>query len=168
MTIPVADVNTYTWELVFRPDSTRVTSLVFAKKAGSGGGWGAVAYVAQPLSEAEDSLLVARPLVGELFQKLVLLEDVVATLEADASLRPSVRTAAMSLARQRGNRASEIADACTAMMLLHSPNRTQESARILRLAHAHRTMHPDCCAINSIPSKNSWRSQPSEYALGGP
>lgn len=141
MTIPVADVNTYTWSLVFHPDSTRLTCLVFAKKAGSGGGWGAVAYDARPLTDMEDAQLIARPLVAQRFEELTLCADVISSIQSDELLRPIVRSAAVDLARERGDRPTEIAAACK-QILFSEVVSAEDSARVLRLAKAHQELAP--------------------------
>ena len=141
MTLPVADVNHYLWELAFDPSGTRLTSLVLVKVAGNGGGMGAIVYEATPLSEAEDALLLARPLVADLFQQHPLVSDVTAALEANLRLRPAVRTAALSLARQRSDDPQAIAAACQALVVI--PNSTAEqAARALRWAQALQRLLP--------------------------
>ncbi len=142
MTIPIADVNHYLWDIVFDPTGARFTSIVFAKPSGNGGGWGAVAYDATPLSEAEDAVLVARPLVVEMFQTKLLAKDVIAALEANAALRPNVREAAVALARQRGDRPELVAEACMQVITRRDAS-SDEYARALALALLYQQLQPN-------------------------
>jgi Tol biopolymer transport system component len=54
MSIPVADVNHYLWDLVFDPEGNQLTSLVYAKSAGTAGGLGATTFDATPLLSASE------------------------------------------------------------------------------------------------------------------
>jgi serine/threonine protein kinase/tetratricopeptide (TPR) repeat protein/WD40 repeat protein len=141
MTLPVADVNHYLWELAFDPGGTRLTSLVFVKVSGNAGGMGATVYDAEPLSEAEDALLLARPLVAELFRQHPLVSDVVAALESNQRLRPAVRQAALTLARQRTDDPQALAAACHEQVQARNPT-ADEAARALRWAQAVQRLLP--------------------------
>jgi serine/threonine protein kinase/tetratricopeptide (TPR) repeat protein/WD40 repeat protein len=141
MTLPVADVNHYLWDLAFDPSGTRLTSLVLVKALGNAGGMGATVYDAAPLSEAEDALLLARPLVAELFGQYPLVSEVVAALEANPRLRPAVRQAALSLASQRTDDPQAIAAAASGLVSIHNPT-ADEAARALRWAHAVQRLLP--------------------------
>ncbi len=142
MTIPVADVNTYTWEMVFQPDSTRLTTLVLAKTAGAGGGWGASTYDAAPLGESEDALLVARPLAAEMLSRSPLQEEILAELLANPKLRPTVREAAIALVRQRADTPELVAETCLRDLLLENRPREQYE-KCLRWGHAYQRRWPD-------------------------
>ena len=116
-------------------------SLVLVKASGNAGGMGATVYDAAPLSEAEDALLLARPLVADLFRQHPQVSDVVAALESNERLRPAVRQAALALARQRTDDPQAIAAACSELVALHNPT-ADEAARALRWALAVQRLLP--------------------------
>jgi len=142
MSIPVADVNHYIWDLAVDPRGERIASFVLMKSLGNGGGWGAMVYDATPLSEAEDAVLVARPLVAKLFHEHPLVSEVVAAVEADHMLRPAVRTAALALARQRSDDPEAIVATCTQLVARREAN-LEESQRALNWARAGKRLLPN-------------------------
>ena len=142
MTIPVADVNHYIWDLDFDPQGTRLTSFVLVKSAGNGGGWGSTVYDAAPLSDAEDALLVARPLVAELFLQFPLVSEVVSAVEANEKLRPAVREAALTLARQRTDDPQALLATCSQLVSRRDASAADYS-RALRWAEVAKRLLPD-------------------------
>jgi tetratricopeptide (TPR) repeat protein/serine/threonine protein kinase/WD40 repeat protein len=113
MTIPIADVNHYAWDMAFEPAGNKLISCLLVKPLGSGGdGQGAVILDGTPLSEREDASLVAHPLVAELLRNNPLAHEVIAELEASTKIRASVKGAAIALVRPRLDKPELAAEAC--------------------------------------------------------
>ena len=147
----------------FRSRGTRLTSLVLVKASGNAGGMGATLYDAAPLSEAEDALLLARPLVADLFRQHPQVSDVVAALESNERLRPAVRQAALALARQRTDDPQAIAAACSELMAVHSPT-ADEAARALRRAGRAAPVAARS-AVQLVPGRCQFRAGQLDAAL---
>jgi WD40 repeat protein/tetratricopeptide (TPR) repeat protein len=100
MSIPVADINHYVWEIEFDETGHRLTTLVLAKAWGTAGGWGSTVYDATPLGEHEDAQLIAGRLVEELRATTPLPGEVIDALESDENIKPRIRDLAIELATQ--------------------------------------------------------------------
>jgi len=102
MTILVDKVDHYKWNVAVDDSGERLMSFSLGKwSGGHGGGSGVRIWDFRRLSENEDASLAAATLVDARFEQLLVTSDVVSSLEADETLRPQVREAAITLARQR-------------------------------------------------------------------
>jgi hypothetical protein len=112
LAIPVADVNHYIWDLVFDAQGERLTSLLFGRSMGSGGGGKSVSYEATPLDEEQDSALIAGRIVEKLSLETPLPGEIVTAIESRGGLKPRVRDAAIALAKAMPPDEERIAQFC--------------------------------------------------------
>ncbi len=117
MGIPVAEVNHYTWDMLFDETGNRLTLYFITKTlANGGGGRGAFVFDGPPLSETEETTLVARRRVDALFRQHLLKGSVIAAINTDGTLAPRLRQAMIRLSEERSDNPDALAAQLTGLL----------------------------------------------------
>jgi WD40 repeat protein/tetratricopeptide (TPR) repeat protein len=164
MSIPVADINHYVWELEFDDSGHRLTTLVLAKAWGTAGGWGSTVYDATPLGDQEDAKLIARRLVDELRESTPLPREMVDALKANANVKPLARDVAIEMATRLPLEPDNIVS--FTLSAITSSDRSQpEYQQALRWAEALRQVEPDSVRSAALLGGAQFRSGNFKDAL---
>ncbi len=143
LSIPVDDVNFYTWDLQFDPTGFRLTCLRLGTSPyGTGGGGSSVIYDATPLAPEDDAQLVAQQLVSSLSKATPIANEMLAEIRSRQSLLPLVRLAAETAVKKRGNDSERIAETCLEIVAFRNVPR-EKYQQALRWAQLLREEEPN-------------------------